>query len=128
MDVINNNMNYKDQNNISQLYTEGVQSVGFKPVNSAYIYFIDDDELYQTDPYKLLAAGVEGESVSSTAVLFNKLQKQGVRWKEARIASSDDVIELAPDTYKSISNNQAWVQVDNSFPRDHSFWVELGYK
>ena len=121
-------MNRKDQNIISQLYTEGVQSGGFKPVNSAYIYFKDNDELYQTDPYKLLAAGVEGESVSSTAVLINKLQKQGVRWKDARIASSDDVIELAPGAYKSVSNNQTWIQVDDSFPRDHSFWVSLGYK
>ena len=121
-------MNRKDQNNISQLYTEGVQSGGFKPVNSTYIYFKDDDELYQTDPYKLLAAGVEGESVSSTAVLINKLQKQGVRWKDARIASSDDVIELAPGAHKTISTDQRWVQVDNSFPHDHSLLVQLGYK
>lgn len=83
--------------------------------------------MYQTNPYKLLSAGVEGESVSSTAVLFNKLQKQGVRWKEARIASSDDVIELVPGAYKSVSNDKTWVQVDDSFPHDHSFWVALGY-
>ena len=121
-------MNRKDQNNISQLYTEGVQSGGFKPVNSAYIYFEGNDELYRTDPYKLDVAGVEGESVSSTAKRINELQKQGVRWKDARIASADDLIKLVPGAYKTISTDQRWVQVDNSFPHDHSLLVQLGYK
>jgi len=119
-------MNRKDQNNLNKLYTEAVQG-NFKPVTADYIYFSDDSELYQVDPYKLLASGIQN-NVDQGAMLYNKLKQKGVRWKEATIAAGDDVIELMPGAYKLVSSETRWVQVDNSFPRDHSFSVKLGYK
>lgn len=119
-------MNRKDQNNISKLYTEAVQG-NFKPVTADYIYFDDEGELYQVDPYELLAGGIQNNE-DQGAVLYNKLKQRGVRWKEARIAASDDVRELVPGAYNQVSSEGRWVQVDNSFPGDHSFIVKLGYK
>ena len=119
-------MNRKDQNNLNKIYTEAVQG-NFKPVTADYIYFDDESELYRVDPYELLASGIKNNE-DQGAVLYNQLKKKGVRWKEATIAAGDDVIELMPGAYKLVSSETRWVQVDNSFPRDHSFSVKLGYK
>jgi len=90
----------------------------FKPVTSTYIYFDNEGELYQRDPYKL---------IGDTAMV-NKLQKQGIKWGNARIATSGDIQELIPGAYNQISDERVWYQVDDSFPRDHSYSVLLSNK
>ena len=118
-------MNRKDQNNLNKIYTESVQG-NLKPVTADFIYFSDDSELYQVDPYTLLASGIQN-NVDQGAALYNELKDEGVSWKKARIAAGDDVIKLMPGAYKLGLSETPWVQVDNSFT-GRAYSVKLGYK
>jgi len=103
---------------MAEAYEQIQEASRFKPVTSTYIYFDNEGELYQRDPYKLIG----------DTSMVNQLQKRGIKWRNSRIATSDDIQELSPGAYNQISGERVWYEVDDSFPRDHSYGAMLSNK
>lgn len=82
-------------------------------VTSEYIFFLDDLELYQTNPYKLLggAEALAGLPVKS--------------WIRVNVTTGEDVDELG---YGSVSSDERgrWYAVGGSFPKDETFPALIG--
>jgi len=82
-------------------------------VTTDYIFFLDDLELYQTNPYRELggAEALAGLSVKS--------------WTRVNVSTGEDVSELG---YGSVSSDEQgrWYAVGGSFPRDRAYPALIG--
>jgi hypothetical protein len=84
-------------------------------VEGKYIYFIQDDELFQLNPYKqIVSPGV-------------KIMFLAPNWKKATVMQGEDVrdvlgVQLSPEDLRN------WYIIDkNAAPSDHTFEVYIGY-
>jgi hypothetical protein len=83
------------------------------PVKGKYIFFIQDRELYQLDPYKMLA------KTDSDRIAHDKLMsyvKLGSDWKAVSVAWGTDLLEIgALESPKDISDAEQWYVVNSSY-------------
>ena len=88
-------------------------STWYQPVVGKYIYFIQDDELFQLNPYKqVLSPGV-------------KIMSLARNWKKATVMQGEDVINILGQ--KIYDPSQWFIVKDDSAPKDHTFEVYIGY-
>ena len=87
-------------------------STWYQPVVGKYIYFIQDDELFQLKPYKqIVSPGVK--------ILF-----LAPNWKKATVMQGEDVRDILG---QEVYDPSQWFIVDDSAPKDHTFEVYIGY-
>lgn len=81
----------------------------YTKVESKYIYFLDDQELYSIFPYKLLGGA-------------DALAKVKTGWRQVRVATGDDISEMVPGNDINVQHHGgSWFVVDNSFPQEDSY-------
>jgi hypothetical protein len=84
----------------------------FTKVVSKYIFFLDDLEVYQLSPYKLIGD-------------VTALAKIKTDWKRVNVATGEDISEMVPGSVIDIpTEGGKWFVVDGSFPGregTHSF-------
>jgi hypothetical protein len=89
------------------------EAANIKPVQGKYIFFIQDRELYQLDPYKLLAK-TDFDRISSSKLMSH--MKLGSEWKAVSVAWGTDLLEIgALESPKDISDAEQWYVVNSSY-------------
>ena len=82
-------------------------------VTSEYILFLDDLELYQTNPYRAIGSA-------------DDLVKLPVKsWTRVNVATGEDVSELGGVQVSADQMNK-WFAVGGNFPRDHTHPAIIG--
>jgi hypothetical protein len=66
------------------------EAANITPVKGKYIFFIEDHELYQLSPYKLLATLKVGRTLEPLMSLVNS----GSDWKAVSVARGEDLVEI----------------------------------
>jgi hypothetical protein len=66
------------------------EAANITPVKAKYIFFIEDRELYQLSPYKLLATLKVGRTLEPLMSLVNS----GSDWKAVSVARGEDLVEI----------------------------------
>jgi len=66
------------------------EAANITPVKGKYIFFIEDRELYQLSPYKLLATLQVGRTLEPLMSLVNS----GSDWKAVSVARGEDLVEI----------------------------------
>jgi hypothetical protein len=85
------------------------------PVKGKYIFFIQDRELYQLDPYKLLAK-TDFDRISSSKLMSH--MKLGSEWKAVSVAWGTDLLEIgALESPKDISDAEQWYVVPHLYDK-----------
>jgi hypothetical protein len=85
------------------------------PVKGKYIFFIQDRELYQLDPYKLLAK-TDFDRISSSKLMSH--MKLGSDWKAVSVAWGTDLLEIgALESPKDISDAEQWYVVPHLYDK-----------
>jgi hypothetical protein len=85
------------------------------PVKGKYIFFIQDRELYQLDPYKLLAK-TDFDRISSSKLMSH--MKLGSEWKAVSVAWGTDLLEIgALESPKDISDAERWYVVPHLYDK-----------
>ena len=98
-----------------KILAEKYNQSNLQPVEGKYIYFIQDDELFQLNPYK---------QIVSPQV---KIMSMASNWKRATVMQGEDMrdvlgVSLSPEDLRN------WYIVDKgSVPSDHTFEVYIGY-
>jgi len=86
-----------------------------QPIKADYILFLDDLELYQLEPYKMIG-GAE------------QLTKLSVKtWTRVNVATGEDVNELVKANVP-VSLKDKWFAVGGVFPKDHAYPAIIGTK
>lgn len=86
-----------------------------QPINADYIFFLDDLELYQLNPYKLIGG----------AEMISKLNVK--TWTRVNVATGEDVNELVKANVPVMQKGN-WFAVGGSFPKDHAYPAIIGTK
>lgn len=101
--------------NSYKILAEKYTPSNLQKVEGKYIYFIQDEELFQLNPYKqILSPGV-------------KIMSMARNWKKATVMQGEDVrdvlgVQLSPEDLRN------WYIIDkNAAPSDHTFDVYIGY-
>lgn len=84
-----------------------------QPINADYIFFLDDLELYQLEPYKMIGS----------AEMISKLSVK--TWTRVNVATGEDVNELVKANVP-VSLKDKWFAVGGSFPKDHAYPAIIG--
>lgn len=101
--------------NSYKILAEKYNPSNLQPVEGRYIYFIQDEELFQLNPYK---------QIVSPQV---KIMSMASNWKKATVMQGEDMrdvlgVSLSPEDLRN------WYIVDKgSVPSDHTFEVYIGY-
>jgi hypothetical protein len=91
------------------------EAANIKPVQGKYIFFIQDRELYQLDPYKLLAK-TDFDRISSSKLMSH--MKLGSEWKAVSVAWGTDLLEIgALESPKDISDAEQWYVVPHLYDK-----------
>ena len=91
------------------------EAVNIKPVQGKYIFFIQDRELYQLDPYKLVAK-TDFDKISNSKLMSH--MKLGSDWKAVSVAWGTDLIEIgALESPKDISDAEQWYVVPHLYDK-----------
>ena len=102
--------------NSYKILAEKYNPSNLQPVEGKYIYFIQDQELYQLDPYRQ----IDSDS-------FQSILPMASNWKKATVMQGEDMrdvlgVSLSPEDLRN------WYIVDKgSVPSDHTFEVYIGY-
>lgn len=89
----------------------GKSRVSYTPVNSDYIYFLDDQELYQTNPMKRIGTG-------------EKYLKQAFPngYKKVRVTVGEEIHDVVPGNNIDLgTQSDKLFVVDDTFPEESSF-------
>jgi hypothetical protein len=85
------------------------------PLKGKYIFFIQDRELYQLNPYKLLAK-TDFDRISSSKLMSH--MKLGSEWKAVSVAWGTDLLEIgALESPKDISDAEQWYVVPHLYDK-----------
>jgi hypothetical protein len=91
------------------------EAANIKPVQGKYIFFIQDRELYQLDPYKLVAK-TDFDKISNSKLMSH--MKLGSDWKTVSVAWGTDLIEIgALESPKDISDAEQWYVVPHLYDK-----------
>lgn len=99
----------KDSRLLFEAY--GKSKLSYTPVNSDYIYFLDDEELYQTNPMKRLGTG-------------EKYLKQAFPngYKKVRVSIGEEIHDVVPGNNIDLgTQSDKLFVVDDTFPEESSF-------
>ena len=92
----------------NQVITEA-EALPLQPVKGRYIYFVDEDELYQLNPYK---------QIQPTGMMM----AMSDNWTKENVMQGEDVRNMVGTEVKDISK---WYIV-NGAPGDHTFVAYIG--